>query len=178
LHPPTHAVTRPSAYDAPQGQDALWFALGANRANGVRMGRADVRKAIGIALMEFAERSNREIAKQIGCSDHTVGCQRTEMESTAQIAQFTKTIGADGKSRPTSYAPRTSATFDGKAQPAHVCGGRGGHRLRNRSGVAAQPAHVREGRDVRNCAQIVPARRNPRTSLCGWCKMNFLLVES
>jgi hypothetical protein len=171
-------VTRPSACDAPQGQDALWFALGANRANGVRMGRADVRKAIGIALKEFTARTDNDIAKQIGCSKNTVASQRSEMVAGCQIDNLKMRTGADGKQYPATHAPRTSATFDGKAQPAHVCGGRGGHRLRNRSGVAAQPAHVREGRDVRNCAQIVPARRNPRTSLCGWCKMNFLLVES
>jgi hypothetical protein len=85
-------------------QDALWFALGANKSNGVRMSRADVRKAIGIALKEFAGRSNNEISKQIGCDDKTVASQRREMESASEIPKVVKATGADGKQYPTSYA--------------------------------------------------------------------------
>ena len=50
-------------------RDALWYALGANKAHGLRMSRADVRRAVELALREFPSRSKREIARQIGCGD-------------------------------------------------------------------------------------------------------------
>ena len=45
--------------------DALWCALGANRANAERLSAADVRQATGLALAQFPERSNRQLAGQI-----------------------------------------------------------------------------------------------------------------
>jgi transposase len=80
--------------------DAAWFALGANKAHGKRLNRSDVRNAIAMALRKFGGKSNRQIAEQIGCSDHTVEHERKAQESTAQIAQLTSRIGADGRSRP------------------------------------------------------------------------------
>jgi hypothetical protein len=47
------------------------------------------------------ERSNRQIAKLVKVSHVTVGTARTELESTGQIDQLKKTVGADGRSRPT-----------------------------------------------------------------------------
>ena len=95
-------------------QDAAWFALGANRSNGIRLNRADIRNAVALALRAFPERSNREIAKQIGCSHATVGDERAALESTGQIDQLSTTTGADGKERPAKrivQAPN-SATFN------------------------------------------------------------------
>ena len=81
-------------------QDATWFALGANREHGLRPNRADVRKAIAVALQLFPERSSREIAQRIGCSHVTVLDVRKALESTGQIDQLDKTVGGDGKARP------------------------------------------------------------------------------
>ena len=81
-------------------QDATWFALGANREHGLRPNRADVRKAIAVALQLFPKRSNRDIATQIGCSHVTVADAREALESTGQIDQLDETVGADGKARP------------------------------------------------------------------------------
>ncbi len=86
-------------------EDALWFALAANRTHGLRMGREDVRKAIGMALRAFPDRSNKEISRQIGCDDKTVSAQRVEMERTAEIPKLERTVGADGKSRPATRKP-------------------------------------------------------------------------
>lgn len=44
--------------------------------------------------------STRAIAREVGVSDNTVRTVRDELESTAQIAQLDKTLGADGKERP------------------------------------------------------------------------------
>lgn len=81
-------------------QAATWFALGANREHGLRPNRADVRKAIAVALQLFPKRSNRDIATQIGCSHVTVANAREALESTGQIDQLDETVGADGKARP------------------------------------------------------------------------------
>ena len=80
--------------------DALWWSLAANKTHGLRLSRADVRHAIGVALKEFPDSSSNSIAKQIGCSDTTVNSVREEMVSTSQIGKLEKTIGADGKARP------------------------------------------------------------------------------
>lgn len=53
------------------------------------------------------ERSNRELGRVSGVSDHTVANIRDELESTAQIAQLDKTVGKDGKAR--TRKPRKSA---------------------------------------------------------------------
>ena len=91
--------------------DALWYALGANATNGKRMSRDDVRKAIGIALVEFAGRSNREIAKQIGCDHKTVEAERKAMESIGEIPQCPTRTTSDGRQYPATRTP-TSATFN------------------------------------------------------------------
>ena len=49
-------------------EDALWCALGANRAHGQRLSAADKERAIGVALGTSPDRSQRRIAKQIGCA--------------------------------------------------------------------------------------------------------------
>lgn len=47
--------------------DALWFALGANRANGQRLTAVDKEHAVAIALREWPGKMQREIAQQVGC---------------------------------------------------------------------------------------------------------------
>ncbi len=90
--------------------DALWYALGANQAHGLRMSRADVRQAISLAVREFPNRSNREIAKQIGCSHVTVGDERKALETVGQVDQLKSRTGADGKQYPATRI--TSATLN------------------------------------------------------------------
>jgi hypothetical protein len=48
-------------------EDALWFALGANRANGQRMTLLDKQHAVAIALNTWPNKMQREIAEQVGC---------------------------------------------------------------------------------------------------------------
>ena len=80
--------------------DALWCALGANRTHGLRLNRADIRKKVELAVREFPTRSLRDIARQIGCGDQLVREVRTELESNCVIHAVEKTVGADGKRRP------------------------------------------------------------------------------
>jgi ParB-like chromosome segregation protein Spo0J len=48
-------------------EDALWFALGANRTNGKRLTEADKTHAIALARAAWPEKMQREIAAQVGC---------------------------------------------------------------------------------------------------------------
>lgn len=52
--------------------DALWFALGANRANGQRLNAVDKEHAVAIALREWPQKMQREIAQQVGCHSSLV----------------------------------------------------------------------------------------------------------
>lgn len=52
--------------------DALWFALGANRTNGKRLTEADKTHAVEMAIQMWPERLQREIAEQVGCSESLV----------------------------------------------------------------------------------------------------------
>jgi hypothetical protein len=57
------------------------------------------REAIAALLKANPEKSDRQIAKTVKSSHHTVEVVRTKLESTGQIAQLKKTVGADGKAR-------------------------------------------------------------------------------
>lgn len=86
--------------------DALWFALGANRANGSRMTDADKRHAVVVAVQTFANsKSQKEIAKQIGCSQGWISLviSRNNLERPERIT------GADGRSYPSSIDARQQA---------------------------------------------------------------------
>lgn len=89
--------------------DAVWFALGANRQHGRRMTHNDRIAAVKRGVIEFQARSNREIARQIGCDDKTVAAVRASLESTAEIPQLVKTVGKDGKSRPATRKSKAPA---------------------------------------------------------------------
>ena len=52
--------------------DALWFALGANKANGHRMTERDKQHAVALALAMWPEKMQRDIATQVGCSPSLV----------------------------------------------------------------------------------------------------------
>jgi hypothetical protein len=57
------------------------------------------RDLIGLLLKANPEKSDRHIAKTVKASHHTVEAVRTKLESTGQIAQLNKTVGADGRAR-------------------------------------------------------------------------------
>jgi hypothetical protein len=68
------------------------------------------RRLIEDQLRETPECSNRTIAASLGVDDTTVGDARRRLEATAGIPQLERTVGADGKYRPTS-----SRYLDGSA---------------------------------------------------------------
>jgi ParB-like chromosome segregation protein Spo0J len=78
-------------------------ALNLNRRHLSREAR---RGLISEQLRETPERSNNQIAEGLGVSDHTVRAVRDDLEATSQIAKLEKTVGKDGKERPSSLPPR------------------------------------------------------------------------
>ena len=84
----------------------MWFALGANRTNGKRLERGDVRKAVEVALREWPQKSQAEIAAQVGCSQVYVGKVK---DNITVILPPTRTDSM-GRTRPTTYATRTTRT--------------------------------------------------------------------
>ncbi len=90
-------------------QDALWHAIGANKANGQRPSRGDVRNAVLLALRTWPEKSLRDIAAQIGCSFNHVGNLRREVCAIAHLNKEptpATVTGRDGKTYPTSKPRR------------------------------------------------------------------------
>lgn len=88
-------------------EDALWFALGANKANGHRMTDADKRHAIALAVSVFPDRSMRQIADQVGCSSTYASRIRAELQISLQPVE--RVIGADGTSYPASRSAAARA---------------------------------------------------------------------
>jgi hypothetical protein len=68
------------------------------------------RELIAKVLKAKPEQSNRQIAKQVKADDKTVAKVRRDMESTAEIPQLEKTVGADGKKRKAPKKKRKAAT--------------------------------------------------------------------
>lgn len=89
--------------------EALWFALGANKTNGHQMTPADKKHAILLALKTWPERSQREIAEQVGCSKTWVQNMKAEIVQVVTTDHLPeRVIGKDGKSYPASR-PTTPA---------------------------------------------------------------------
>ena len=82
-------------------EEALWFAVGANRKHGLPLSRKDKRRAIAIVLGREQSRawSNGKIASYVGCTDKTVASVRNKLESTTEFPELKERIGADGKTR-------------------------------------------------------------------------------
>jgi hypothetical protein len=66
------------------------------------------RELILEALKEDPGRSNRQIAVCLGVAPNTVIAQRRKLESTVQIEQLPKTVGADGRARTTQNLKKQS----------------------------------------------------------------------
>jgi hypothetical protein len=84
---------------------ALWYALGSNRTNGVHLSSTDKRNAISKALQGLADRSNRAIADQVGCSESYVRKIADELRTGTQLTRPDRTVGLDGKRRKAARKP-------------------------------------------------------------------------
>lgn len=104
--------------------DAIAYAVGANKTNGLRRTNADKQMAVraALSLERLATWSDRAIAELVGVAPNTVGAMR---EPGAQFAQLTpnRVKGKDGKSYPApkSQTPRVAARGDDRpSKPSPV----------------------------------------------------------
>lgn len=82
-------------------EDALWFALGANRNHGKQLTPADKKNAVKLAVSTWGNSKSQEaIAIQIGIPKSTVQYHAAELTKVGQLAPRT-VIGRDGKNYPT-----------------------------------------------------------------------------
>ena len=92
-------------------EDAMWLAVGANRAHGQRLSNTDKRRAIEMAYRAWPDLSQRRIAAQAGCSQAYVSKTRSELNRSHQLPDTV--ISTDGKRHPatreTSPSPTRSA---------------------------------------------------------------------
>jgi len=103
--------------------DALWFALGANKANGLRLSHVDKASAIHKALREFPDKSQRAIAEQVGCNVSTVSRVASQVLHTQHLERPARVTGTDGKSypstRPAKPTEPNEATAADPTPPKH-----------------------------------------------------------
>lgn len=79
-------------------QDALWFALGANKTHGKQLNTADKKHAIVIALQAWPDKGPEVLATQIGCTAQYVRDIRHRVASSLDLPS--KALGKDGKMHP------------------------------------------------------------------------------
>ncbi len=77
---------------------ALWFALGANRAHGQRLNDGDKRRAIEMAYKAWADISQVRIAAHVGCGQQYVGRVRQQLTPRRKLPDTV--VGRDGRRRP------------------------------------------------------------------------------
>jgi hypothetical protein len=96
------ADDRAAVTDHTSTQDALWFALGANRENGQRMTSADKKHAILMALTTWGDggKTQAQIAAQIGVAESTLSYHAVQLSNLGQLKRPDRVLGKDGKSYP------------------------------------------------------------------------------
>lgn len=97
-------------------QDALWFALGANKTNGQRMTKGDLRHAVAVALKTWPDKTQQAIADQVGCHRTTVMRVQEELVHVHKLEVPETRVGADGKERPTTYQKKDTLNIETEAQ--------------------------------------------------------------
>jgi len=99
--------------------DALWFALGANRAHGQRLTRADKTHAVRLALQAWPQLSYARIAAHVGCTRQHVGYVRAQGASTCPLPDRPdRVVGVDGKLHRPYTPPASSDRAEASADPA------------------------------------------------------------
>ncbi len=97
---------------------ALWFALGANRAHGQRLNDGDKRRAIEMAYKAWPDVSQTRIAAHVGCNQGYVGRVRAQLNPRVKLPDTV--VGRDGRRRPATKPSRkrVAAPVDDDAAPA------------------------------------------------------------
>jgi hypothetical protein len=81
--------------------DALWYALGANRTHGLRLSRGDKRHAVELALRTWPDRTQREIAEQVGCDQGYVAKIKADVMTSHNVLPRSTRVDSMGRTQPT-----------------------------------------------------------------------------
>lgn len=92
--------------------DAAWYALGANKSNGLRLSNADKERAVTLALKTRSDASDRDIAAHVGVDHKTVGRIRKVLLSIGEIPDFPARTTSDGREYPSARKPAVTSTCD------------------------------------------------------------------
>ena len=126
--------------------EALWFALGANRAHGQGLSGDDKRRAIEIAYKAWPDVSQVQIAKQVGCAQQYVGRIRAQLTTSGKLPD--RVVGRDGRERPATRPSRTRQPAGAENQAAPATENQGPDK-RSDSPQGANTAGQSEGADTR-----------------------------
>jgi len=97
--------------------DALWFALGANKENGLRMTSEDKKHAILLALEMWPDKSSHLIAEQIGCAQSFVLRLKNQVIPSVHLAANPASMEEKSSEKPINMPARVTGK-DGKRYPA------------------------------------------------------------
>lgn len=70
------------------------------------------RELINEQLRETPEKSDRQIARELGVDHKTVSVRRNELEGTGEIPQLNTSVGADGKERPRQVERKSIPVYE------------------------------------------------------------------
>lgn len=93
----------------------LWFALAANRRNGLQRTTADKQRAIELAFNKFPEKTQQQIAEQVGCSQQYVAKIQNQLTTSCKLKLPAVRRGQDKKAYRTKRKPRANKATAGKA---------------------------------------------------------------
>ena len=111
--------------------DALWAAAEINSKNALPLKENDIRKAIGMLLEAWPNRSNTMIANVLGCTEGTVRYHLKQVRNVTNLTQTEdstkRVVGKDGKSYPArrvkkakSDSPKLEPVSDMPSQESSV----------------------------------------------------------
>lgn len=127
-------------------EDALWFAIGANKANGIRPNKGDVKHAVELALRTWPEKTQQAIAEQVGCSQGYVSQRKADVIASNNVDFPTARTDSLGRNQPTTKNKATKV----KAEQA-VCAG--GDEGREDAPPSTPKATEKQRRDDQECRE-------------------------
>ena len=156
-------------------EDALWFALGANRAHGHRLSRADKRRAIEFAYRAWPDLSQVRIAAHVGCSQQYVSHVRAQLTSICKLPN--RVVGIDGRRRAAtrpassppseaSASPDPSTTSSSSVDDANVIEGLLLGYRRQDPGTRSRQRAARRARSATAGRRLSRAARTPGAGVC------------
>lgn len=88
--------------------ECLKFALSSNRSHGLRRSQMDKQTCARAAILQWPDKSNRELGMLVGVDDHTIQSVRVILENAGKLKPMEVRIGVDGVEQPAAK-PKTEA---------------------------------------------------------------------